>query len=259
MEMQKSFAVAKKDIREVFSSISIFGPMFGIPLAFSALLPIFSLYIAINEAPSIALAINISGISQALPFFKNIAFMTYFSINVLGPIFMTMPIVTSGVIAADSFAGEKERKTAESLLLSPITKSELLLGKILATFIPAVLMTFAAFAIYGTIVNILSYAYFGAYILPTLSWLTMLGAVPLLALAPISLVVLISSRVKGIKEAQQLTSLLVLPLLILPFASLLGLANLTVVFLLELIASLIIIDLILFYVSVATFKREALI
>jgi len=87
----------------------------------------------------------------------------------------------------------------------------------------------------------------------------MLAAVPFLALAPISIVVLISSHVKGVKEAQQLTSLLVLPLLVLPFASLLGLASLSVSFMLYMILALAILDVILFYGSIAVFKRESLI
>ena len=87
----------------------------------------------------------------------------------------------------------------------------------------------------------------------------MLAAVPLLALAPISIVVLISSHVKGVKEAQQLTSLLVLPLLVLPFASLLGLASLSVSFMLYLILFLAIFDFVLFYISLAVFHRESLI
>lgn len=258
MNLGKTYQITWKDLKEVFSSILIFGPMFGIPLAFAVILPVFSLYVAVHEAPNIAAAINIPGVSSALPEFKSISFMAYFSINILGPITMTMPIITSAVIAADSFAGEKERKTSEPLLSAPLSKTNLLLGKIMASFIPAVIMAVIAFAIYGSIVNYLSYTQFKLYILPTLPWLLMLAAVPFLALAPISIVVLISSHVKGIKEAQQLTSLLVLPLLILPFSSLLGLTTLTVNFMLYLIGFLALFDLVLFYVSIRIFHRESL-
>lgn len=261
MEANKVYSVALKDLREVFGSPVIYGPMFGIPLLFSVLLPIFSLYIATHEAASIAAAVSLPtvNISPTLPFFKSYSFMFYFAINVLGPIFMTMPIVTSAVIAADSFAGEKERKTSEALLSTPLTKGELLLGKIMASFIPTVIMTFIAFLLYGAVVNILAYQNFGVYILPTSAWLLMLAVVPLLALAPISIVVLISAHVKGIKEAQQLTSLLVLPLLILPFATLLGFAQLDVPFMLYLMGLLVIIDLVLFYISMISFRRENLV
>ncbi|MEM0143675.1 MAG: ABC transporter permease subunit [Candidatus Parvarchaeum sp.] len=259
MKLINVYQITWKDIKEVFSSILIFGPMFGIPLAFAIILPVLSVYIAVHEAPSIAAAIKIPNISAALPAFKSIAFMDYFSINILGPITMTMPIITSAVIAADSFAGEKERKTAESLLATPLTKTELLLGKIFASFLPAVIMAIIAFGIYGSIVNYLSFQQFHLFILPTLPWLLMLAAVPFLALAPISIVVLISSHVKGVKEAQQLTSLLVLPLLVLPFASLLGLASLSVSFMLYMILFLAVFDIILFYISTVVFKRESLI
>jgi ABC-type Na+ efflux pump permease subunit len=64
-----------------------------------------------------------------------------------------MPIITASVLAADSFAGEKERKTAEALLLTPATNEELLVGKILASLIPAVLLTAIVFLIYAGIID----------------------------------------------------------------------------------------------------------
>ena len=52
------------------------------------------------------------------------------------PFFLIIPLMVSNVIASDSFAGEKERKTIEALLATPLSDSELFLGKILASFIP---------------------------------------------------------------------------------------------------------------------------
>ena len=36
MERQKVTSITAKDLKEVFGSVFIFGPMFGIPLAFAA-------------------------------------------------------------------------------------------------------------------------------------------------------------------------------------------------------------------------------
>ena len=58
--------------------------------------------------------------------------------------------MASSVIASDSFAGEKERKTIEALLATPLSDSELFVGKVLVAFIPAVLVTFASFAVYSS-------------------------------------------------------------------------------------------------------------
>lgn len=58
MKFINVYQITWKDIKEVFSSILIFGPMFGIPLAFAVILPVLSIYIAVHEAPSIAAAIK---------------------------------------------------------------------------------------------------------------------------------------------------------------------------------------------------------
>ncbi|MBO3755371.1 MAG: ABC transporter permease subunit [Candidatus Brockarchaeota archaeon] len=44
----------------------------------------------------------------------------FFTLYILAQFFLIIPVMTSSVIAADSFAGEKERKTIEALLATPI-------------------------------------------------------------------------------------------------------------------------------------------
>ncbi len=189
---------------------------------------------------------------------KSLAFMYFFAINVLGPVFLTIPIFTASVIAADSFAGEKERKTSEVLLSMPVSNGELLFGKLLASFVPTMLLTLAMFAIYGSIVNVLAMSAFSAHILPTQTWLMMLATSPFLAVATIAIVVFVSSHVKGIKEAQQISTLLVLPILLMPFISILGIANLSVRFFAYLIVWLAVADIAIAYASAKTFRKESI-
>jgi ABC-2 type transport system permease protein len=257
MNFEKSYIIAIKDMKEVFSSTAIYGPMIGIPIFFAIVLPLMTVYVALHAAPSIAARIVSMPVLPGSSI-SSVKFMVFFSVNILGTIFLTIPIITASVIAADSFAGEKERKTAEALLSSPASNSELLLGKILASLIPTIVLTVLVFAIYGIVTNILSSNAFGVDVLPTPSWLMMLLLSPFLAVAAISVVVLISSHVRGIKEAQQLSSLLVLPIIILPFASIAGFANLSVRFFAYSIIALAIVDAIILWVSIKGFKREAL-
>ncbi len=252
--------IANKDICEVFSSISIYGPMLGVPLLFAVILPFLTFYVALYNAPEIVA--RIAAIPAAPIYLHDLvsstSLLSYFAVSILGPIFMTMPILTASVIAADSFAGEKERKTSESLLATPISMPELLLGKILASLIPTVFITISVFALYGVVVNELSMMYFDKAVLPTLPWIMMMLESPLLALAAISIVVIISSHVRGTKEAQQITTLLILPVLLMPFVSTLGIADLTFDFLLRLSVVLAALDLAAIYVGVRTFRKEAI-
>lgn len=253
----KAYAIAIKDLNEVFSSAEIYGPMLGVPLIFSIILPVLTFYVTQHSAGSvIAKLISVPASAAGIPVAQGLIFMTFFSVSVLGPIFLTMPILTASVIAADSFAGEKERKTSEALLASPITRSELLMGKIIASFVPTVLLTVAVFAIYGYVTNRLAYQMFQQTILPTTPWLLMLLTAPFLALATIGIVVFVSSHVKGIKESQQISTLLVLPILVMPFISILGISALNTPFFEWLIVFLAIADVIIIYAGVKTFRKE---
>ncbi len=86
------------------------------------------------------------------------------------PFFLLIPAMASSVIASDSFAGEKERKTIEGLLATPLSDAELMLGKILVAFVPSMIVTLASFAAYTVIVDSLGFGLFGRLILPTINW-----------------------------------------------------------------------------------------
>ncbi|MGC8478386.1 MAG: ABC transporter permease subunit [Candidatus Micrarchaeia archaeon] len=262
MDLENSFAIAMKDMREVFTSISIYGPMLGVPLFFAIFLPVLTFYVSEHAAPALASKIFSVALPVAASSAKQInsaSFMAFFSIYVLGPIFLTMPILTASVIAADSFVGEKERKTAEALFSTPVKNSELLFGKMFASLVPTILLTLGVFTIYGAITDMLSYSSFGVYILPTVPWLLLLLISPFLAIVTIGIVIIVSSHVKGTKEAQQISTLLVLPVLILPFASITGFALLTTSMLLYITLLLAAIGAAVIYISIRTFNKEAII
>jgi ABC-type transport system involved in multi-copper enzyme maturation permease subunit len=61
-------------------------------------------------------------------------------------IFLLMPVFVPILISSQSVAGEKERRTLEPLLAAPVSASELLLGKSLASVVPAVAITWLSFA-----------------------------------------------------------------------------------------------------------------
>jgi ABC-2 type transport system permease protein len=245
-------------MRESFSSLAIYGPMIGIPLFFAIVLPIFTVYI--SQYAGAALFTKVLGLSAAaLPAVAaqgKFIFVSFFSIDILGPIFLTMPIITATVIAADSFAGEKERRTAEALLSTPATDKELLIGKSFASLIPAVVLTVAVYIVYALVTNYLTLSSFGMAAFPNILWYMMLANSPFLALTTIGMIVLVSSRVKNIKEAQQVSSLLVLPILVIPFISIFNIATLNFWFLFDMMLVLIFTSAVVLYISIRFFDRE---
>jgi ABC-2 type transport system permease protein len=54
----------------------------------------------------------------------------------LAPMFLLVPLMLSVVAAAGSIAGERERRTLETLLLSPATDRQLFLAKTAGAWVP---------------------------------------------------------------------------------------------------------------------------
>lgn len=267
MNTHKIRIVFKKDWLEIKRNWQVLLPIVVVPLMFSVLLPVIIVLIpslSPTQSTSLqgfeALIANLPANVQA-----EIAGMTSQQLLVyimvlyfFAPLFLVIPLMASSVISSDSFAGEKERKTIEALLATPISDSELFLGKVLVSFIPAMIVTIASFAVYSVVVDIAAFSLFnGALLLPNAEWLILIfGLAPTLALASIGLTVIISSKVKGFREAQQISVILLLPILGLVFAQASGAILFGPLMVTALIGVFALLDLLVFYAGVKVFKRE---
>jgi ABC-2 type transport system permease protein len=173
-------------------------------------------------------------------------------------LFLVAPIVGAVSLAAYAVVGEKQGRTLEPLLTTPLTTSELLVAKVLAAFLPALAIEFFGLALY--LVLTLSIAAPGvARTLVTgrsLILIVLLG--PLSALAALQLTIAISSRVNDPRSAQQIAVLLVLPLVLMLVGQVAGAFVVTSSMLLAVRAALAIIWMLLVLLSVAIFDRESI-
>jgi ABC-type Na+ efflux pump permease subunit len=151
--------------------------------------------------------------------------VAYFVLALMfAPLFLMMPLMTASVIGAESFVGEKERKTIEALLYTPATDRELFLGKLLAAVVPALMVAWGSFLVYAVVLNTLGWPLMGRFWFPTPAWLPMMfWLAPAFALLGLLAAILISSRVNSFMEAYQLTGLLVIPVLLLLIGQVSGL------------------------------------
>jgi ABC-2 type transport system permease protein len=127
-------------------------------------------------------------------------------------IYLILPLIIPTTIATASIIGEKELRSLEPLLATPIRTGELLLAKCLAAVLPAMLATWFAYGLFFTGARILAQSsrVFDAIWNPM--WLlAMLVLAPLLCLLSVSLAVIISSRVNDTRVAQQIAGLVVIP------------------------------------------------
>ncbi len=266
MNMHKAWLVFRKDWLEIKRNWQVLLPIIILPLIFSVVFPIVIIFV--SNAPTQdmsnqdfqSLIANLSPdvqaqIAQFTPTQVGVYLMVLYF---FAPFFLIIPIMASSVMGSDSFAGERERKTIEALLATPISDSELLLGKILVSFIPAMIVTLVSFGVYATIVDVITFGMFnGMLLLPNVNFLIMiLGVAPTLALCSIGLTVIISAKVKGFKEAQQISVILLLPVLGLVFGQMSGVLILGPLVLAALIGVLALVDVAVFYFGVKIFQRE---
>ena len=267
MTLANSMLVFWKDWREIRRNMQVIGPILIVPLLFSAVLPAIIFLIPSLMGVPMSEFNNIGAMFDYLPADLKalVAVMTpqqsmvyVFGLYFFAPFFLIIPLMASSVLASDSFAGEKDRKTLEALLATPLTDGELMLGKILVSFIPSMVVTILAFLLYCTVVDLASYSIFGGVLLlPNILWMALIfGVTPTIALAAIGIMVIVSSRVKGYREAQQLSAILVLPILGLIFAQIGGVIFFGPLMLTALVLIFSVVDVIVFRIGIKLFQRE---
>ncbi len=128
-------------------------------------------------------------------------------------LYLVMPVFVPILISSHAVAGEKEKRTLEPLLSSPVTPLELVIGKSLASLIPSVAVCLIAFACLCVGVDAVAWSLTKELVLPNLMWtFGVLVIAPLFAFFGNGVAVLISARVGDSRLAQQLSGLFVLPL-----------------------------------------------
>lgn len=168
------------------------------------------------------------------------------------------PVAGAMSVAAYSVIGEKQARTLEPILATPITTFELLAAKVLGALLPALALTLAGYALY--VAGAAAFAQPGVFrVLLTarsLAIVFLLG--PLASLAALQLAVCVSSRVNDARSAQQIGALVILPIAALLVAQLAGNLTLTVPLILFVSVALAGVNAVLMLLGVALFDREAI-
>lgn len=170
-----------------------------------------------------------------------------------------LPALLPSIIASYSVVGEKVSRTLEPVLATPVTTLELLLGKILSALIPAVAITWLFGAIFalGLLFVTISHSVFVAVISP--AWfLLMLLCAPLLALVSISVTVAASSRANDPRSAQQISGLVIVPVILAIVGQVAGLVTLSPIFSLVAVAVLALLAILATWVATRVFQRESI-
>lgn len=188
-----------------------------LPLLFAIGPVVFAFIIKSLDAKTIAASMK-SGpdLSTVNPALKgmNVVEITQSLIGLqMGVLLLVLPTIISSVVASYSVVGEKTSRTLEPLLATPVTTLELVLAKTLTALIPSVIITWISGTVFGVGMAFAAASgrVFSAIISP--SWLIVLLLwAPLISLTSIGMTVAISSRVNDPRSAQQISAVLILPI-----------------------------------------------
>lgn len=267
MNWRAIWAIMRKDLRVVLQNKGVVLPIILVPVILFVVLPLLVLPAAMGSAGAGSndlqelLAMVSPGLRAQLEGLDaNAAGAVFFLVYMLAPLFLIVPLMVANVIAADSFVGEKERKTLEALLYTPTTDGELLTGKLLSAWLPALAVSLLGYGIYSVTANLAAAQLVGRPLFPNLIWTVMVVWVaPAAAAFGLTTMILVSVRAKTFQDAYQTGSLVVLPVVILLLGQAVGVIYFSVWLTLGLGLALWIISLVLLYYGKRTFHRTELI
>lgn len=221
-------AVVAKDLLAVTRSASVVVPMLLVPALLLVALPaLVGLAAGSGSAPDVTsflaqLPADVAEPVARLPRREQLVVLV--NGYLMAPLFLIVPITVSCVLAADAFAGERERRTLETLLHLPIDTRDLFLAKLLGAFAPAVAVSWLGFACFALVANATAWPILGRVFVPTALWLVVILWVgPAVAALSLGVMVRVSARATSAQEANQLGSVVVLPLVFLAVGQATGL------------------------------------
>jgi ABC-type Na+ efflux pump permease subunit len=233
MNWRAIWAVVRKDLKVVLQSKAVLTPIIIVPLLLLILLPgIGGVVLTRVEMPEEDLK-DFDLIFDRMPDSirqsmddldsQQDKIAVLLLVYMFAPMFLILPLMTANVIAADSFAGEKERKTLEALIYTPTSDEELYLAKVLAPWLAALGVTLVGFVLYTVLVNAVLWPIKEAVFFPNWMWVVLvLWVAPAAAGLGLGAMVLVSSRVSTFQEAYQIGGSIVIPVLLLLFGQIGG-------------------------------------
>lgn len=269
MNWRAVFAIVRKDLKIVLQNKGVLIPIIAVPLIIFGALPWVSVLApsmvslggkSLDELAALIAQMPAGLRDQLAPYSLEQQTVIFFLVYLLAPLFLIVPLMVASVIAADSFAGERERRTLETLLYSPTTDRELFVAKLLSSWLAAIVVALAGFLLYAVMANASAWSAMGRIFFPDWMWVILvLWVAPAAAGLGLSTMVLISGRARGFQDAYQTGGIVVIPILLLMFGQFSGAMyfSIGVVFLIGTI--LWAIDIVLIWYGGRTFRRGRLI
>lgn len=215
--MKMHLAIIQKDIKGIFSSPQVYLPLLIVPIIMMIVLPVALLFGASIGDNVINGADKLISMLQTTKHYQNQGeLLLDMGINYMFPgFYLLVPMMTASIVAANSFISEKEYRTFEALMYTPLSVSDLFIAKVLGSSLVAYGVALLSALIFGVIVDLGGMWLFGQWLFPNLKWLIMIFWVsPAIIVFCVSFMVLVSAKANTFQEAQQMAGFLVLPVVL---------------------------------------------
>lgn len=231
-------AIIKKDLKTIIFNKRLFPVLLIVPFMFTVVIPTVILLLIIfmpetSDDFNQIIAI-IPGFSTGDDLRRSI--ITFFINSIIPLFFIIIPVMAASVMAASSFVGEKEKKTLETLLYSPISLSKIFTAKIYASLFLSLFVCFLSFVVMILVLQLELMILKGINLsLNIATWFIILCLLsPSISLLAITLTVGGSAKAQTVEESQQRAAFLILPIILLMVGQFTGLIILSPLFLIAL-------------------------
>lgn len=187
----------------------------ALPIAFVSIAPTFVRMSLEKNDPVITLVQQIIHASGEYAGLSLEEAVTRYLLRNLLAFYLLMPLGLSSTAAAFSIVAEKQQRTLEPILATPITDLQLLLGKVLVAATPSILVTWATAIFTAIIIDLIAWPRYGL-LLPDRFWfLAIFVLAPLMCMAAVLATMRFSARMTDAQAANQFTGLVIIPIFIL--------------------------------------------
>ena len=242
----------------ILSTLVMFSLFLFIPFGIGILMPALQ---GGNTYSDPDLQKNLAGLLRLEPELASLGPVALFEIMIFRQFmlfFLIAPVVSGLSIAAYSIIGEKVGRSLEPLLATPIGTTELLWGKCRAAAIPTVLVSWFFFGLSAIGISRLLRPEVFARVFNATSLGIVFLIAPMIGVLGLSVGIITSSRTTDPRSAQQISVVVVLPLLGIVLSQIFGLFQLTFSLVLGAAAFLALLDVVVLWIGARLFEREAI-
>jgi ABC-2 type transport system permease protein len=211
-----------------------------------------------QELGSDADLVKVSGVSVGHESLTPSARVQLFLFQQFLLLFLLTPITGAMALAAHAVISEKQARTLEPLLATPVSTGELLVAKMLGALLPTLVISLAGLALYLGGIVAMAAPGVAASMLSLRTAMLAVWVGPAAALVSLQAAIIISSRVNDARTAQQFGVLIIIPLAAVLVAQFTGALWLSSTMLALLGLGLVGVWVLLVLLSVVIFERDTI-